>query len=356
MALPHLLREVVVFLHSDSILRFLGIIQNQVLRQYIRSLHFEIDGLKEPAASFEEYDKEVGETRLLAAGLKHHPELPEGVFNQTLTRGRLMQSYGVYRATVECQSQFRVEFLNMEMWTSVIHDLPNLDSITISSGRYFHSNSFPKSPFRRHCINDCTPMGDCVGVEEFKLLLVSAGFAKRRLSTLRAGLLHWSAFAGLNGHRLKRFVAPLEHLSTLDLVVTTGEDELSDRVGTKAEECFWQLSEGGLARFIARLPNLHCLSVEFDHYDEEDFWFGADSEAILGADGHWPHLRELKLSCLELEPEHMVAFFKKHRESLQESVFYTCLYLRFTPFILVRDARYFEPTNLSCIWTTVGSI
>jgi hypothetical protein len=319
-ALPHMLREVVVFLHAESISRFLAIIRNRVLRQYVRSLHFEMDGLKEPGASFEEYDKEVREFRVRAAGLKHLPELPEGVFNQTLTRGRLMQSYGVYRATVECQNQLRVDFLNKEVWTYVIRALPNLDSVTISSGYHFRSNPFPKCPFRMHCINDGTPMGDCVGVEEFELLLISAGSVKRRLSTLRAGLLHWSAFAGLNVKRLERFVAPLEHLTTLDLVISTGEDESSDEVGTEAEECYWHLSGGGLARFIQGLPNLHCLSVEFDHYDW-DSWPAANSETILCADGHWTHLRELSLSCMALEPEHMVAFFKKHQKSLQDLSF-----------------------------------
>jgi hypothetical protein len=164
-------------------------------------------------------------------------------------------------------------------------------------------------------------MGDRVGVEEFELLLLSAGFVKRRLSTLRAGLLHWSVFSDLNGTRLKRFVAPLEHLTTLSLVITTGEDEDSDQVATEVEECYWHLLEGGLARFIEGLPNLHCLSVEFDFYDEESFMFGADSGFILGPDGHWPHLRTLHLSCMVLEPEHMMAFFKKHQESLKDLSF-----------------------------------
>jgi hypothetical protein len=319
--LPHLVREVVVFLHSDSISRFLSIIRNQVLRRYIRSLHIEIDGLKEPAASFEEYDKEVGKFRLQAAECKYLSGIAEGVFKETLTRGRLMESYCDYRMTVEGQSQLRLDFLNEGVWTYVIEALHNLDTITISSGFHFRSKSFPKSPFRVDCINHSTPMGEFVGVEEFELLLLSAGFAKRRLSTLRAGLLHWSAFSDLDGHRLKRFVAPLEHLTTLCLVITTGEDELSDRVGTEVEECFWELSEGGLARFIEGLPNLHCLSVEFDYYDEEDLFFGANSKAILSPDGHWPHLRALELSCMAIEPEHMVAFFKKHQESLKDLSF-----------------------------------
>jgi hypothetical protein len=281
-------------------------------------LHFEIDGLKEPAASFEEYEKEVRAYRLRAAEYIYSPERPEGVFNQTLTRGRLMQSYCVYRMTVECQSQLRLDFLNKKIWTHVFETLPNLDSITISSDFHFRSGSFPKSPFRKHCINDCTPMGDGVGVEEFELLLLSAGFAKRKFSTLRAGLLHWSVFAYLNGARLKRYVAPLEHLTTLELVITTGEDEDSDQVATEVEQCYWQLSEGGLAHFIEGLPNLHCLSVAFDHYDEQSFMFGAGSGSILGLDGHWPHLRTLELSCMELEPEHMIAFFKKHQGSLKD--------------------------------------
>jgi hypothetical protein len=203
------------------------------------------------------------------------------------------------------------------LWLIALQAFHNLDSLTISSGFYFRPDSSPKDPYREHCINAHSQIGELVGMEEFKCLLLAAGESGRKLKTLRAGLLHWVTFANLDGPRLDSLLVPLEHLTKLCLVISTGTEDDLDSVGNEAEECANALSEGGLARFIKRLPNLHTLWVEFDFYDWENFCFGADSADILAPDGRWPYLRVLGLQCIAFDPEHMEAFFEKHRETLE---------------------------------------
>jgi hypothetical protein len=241
------------------------------------------------------------------------------MYNRTLTRNKLIEYYDIYRMTVEFQSQILGrDCLNLAVWLGAIQAFHNLDSLIISSGFYFRTDTFPKDPYRAYCINAHRHIGDFVGTEEFNFLLLFTGFAGRKLNTLRAGLLHWSAFADLNGPHLEKLLISLEHLTILSLVISTGEDEDSDDAGFEAEECAIALSKGGLARFIRGLPNLYSLSVSLDCHDEENFCFGADSEDILDANGYWPHLRELELSCIEVDPEHMIAFFEKHCGTLKD--------------------------------------
>jgi hypothetical protein len=318
-ALPQLLRRVVVFRHHDS-LRWLEMLSREpALSKHIRCLHFEIDVLEEPVAPFEEYAEEINSGRLFAARAVYPPRFDYALYHQPLTRNKLRESYDMYEMAVDFQSRFiKQNHLDFGLWLMAIQAAHNLDSLVISSDFHFRSDPFPKSPYRVHCINDSRQLEGPVGKGEFNVLMLCAGIAGRQLTSLQAGVIHWSLFEDLDGQYLDTLLIPLENLTTLELIITTGTEDDSDRVGFEAEECAAALSEGGLARFIKRLSKLHKLSVGFDFHDEDSFCFGASSEAILDPHGYWPHLYEIELSCISVDADHMSAFFKKHSATLKD--------------------------------------
>jgi hypothetical protein len=316
--LSYLLKDIIVYLHHESMNHLLGLISHPTCGEHVRSLHFEIDGLEEPAVSFEEYAQEIESRRQLTARSKYLASRNDRVTTGPLTRHGLERAYAIYRKTVLLQQSLISEgFLHHDLWTCAIRTFRNLDSITISSGFHFHQGEFRKDPYRHYCINAHEVMGDNVGVEEFEYILASAKLAGTKLRILRAGLLHWSAFANLCQDRLRLLISPLQHLTQLYLVLHTGTDDESDAAGFESEECYSHLMEGGLRRFTRGLPKLQTLSIEFDSYDEANFEFPADSAMILDPDHHWPDLRQLEFSCIEINESHMASFFKKHRESLE---------------------------------------
>jgi hypothetical protein len=311
-ALPYLLRQVAVFRHPDSLAWLDMLSQDPLLSQHVRSLHFDIDGLKEPAAPFDKYVQKIQKL----SRSKSHSRFKPAVYNQPLTRHSLKRSYMLYERAVNFQTyDIRQKQVDFVYWAGAMKAFHNLDSLTISSGSCIWRHPRAKNPFRAYCIDSKTKYQTLNGKHEFFGLLVLAGVSKRNLKSLQAGLLHWSTFACSNEPTPAYLLLSLKHLTRLNLVFGVETDNVQEN---PIESCNLYLSKGGLAMFIKQLPTLEELVIGFNSLDAAQGTFGASSEMILHPDGHWPHLHSLDLTSISLDADYMATFFKNHRGSLKD--------------------------------------
>jgi hypothetical protein len=313
--LPYLLPEAVVYLQPASLFKLARISQYPGLSKAIRSLHFEINGLKEPAMSFEEYIAEVRRVQQAFAGITLGLPL-DSIRTRRLTRLEFESSYGIYAEMVRIQHLLLKTRLHHQIWDAVLTKFHNLESITIASGYAFYPKRHTEGPYYRHCVTYGYDVSDPLGLSDFNFLLKAAAKAGTKLKKRRVGLISWKFFVEMTDETLNTLLQPLSQLTTLKLNMSTGVDGETDEVGLEAEECSEFMQEGGLRRFIASLPTLQTLVVDFDFRDEE-FNYGASFEDIFDQTGEWPQLRKLTLATIRINQADFLSFARKHKGSLK---------------------------------------
>jgi hypothetical protein len=149
--LPHLLRRVVVFRYLENLGWLQMLSENPALSQHVRSLHFEIDVLKERAVPFQRYVQDVELFRLYAATSKSHSMLKSAVYNQPLTRNRLRESYNKYEMAINFQREYiRNISIDIPLWFNALRSMHNLNAVTIASGFHYRTVAFPEDPHLPH--------------------------------------------------------------------------------------------------------------------------------------------------------------------------------------------------------------
>jgi hypothetical protein len=89
-ASPRFFHEVVVYFHHESLLRLQELCNNSVKHLHVRTLHFEVDLLEEPAISYEEFVSTIEESRRINALLmKFSPPHRDKFYKESLTRSKL---------------------------------------------------------------------------------------------------------------------------------------------------------------------------------------------------------------------------------------------------------------------------
>jgi hypothetical protein len=206
------------------------------LSQTVRSLHFEIDGLKLPALPFKEYAAEVEglqHINVSYSGVVAH----EAIRNRRFTRRSFKKYYVHDLQEVALQSNVLRNDAHHKLWVNAIMSFPNLEYVTVASGFAFHPKGNWISPYGNHCINDAEEMSEPLGVADVETILRGAGLAGTKLKTLHAGNVSWRLFDEIPGvEPLVTLAQPLSQLTTLKLMITTGSNQWDD-IRLEAYKC-----------------------------------------------------------------------------------------------------------------------
>lgn len=137
------------------------------------------------------------------------------------------------------------------------------------------------------------------------------------LRVLHLASISWLIFKAVPLPAMSAINASLCNLVDLILDFATGHDEGSMR-GLEIEMCRECLDQGHLLDFVASAPKLERLHVSFDFlYPHKQ---AASLEYIVGSK-KWPKLGHLTLGNIFTTQAQLVAFLKRHRETLQNWCF-----------------------------------
>ena len=106
----------------------------------------------------------------------------------------------------------------------------------------------------------------------------------------------------------------LRHLTTFELVISTGMDESGNEIGVEIPNCRRYLSKNTkLAEFLAAAPNLKDLAIGFDWFEP---YCPAELKQVFGSTT-WPCLESVALENIDAASENLNRFLEQHASTLK---------------------------------------
>ncbi|KAL9005080.1 MAG: hypothetical protein Q9188_002127 [Gyalolechia gomerana] len=164
------------------------------------------------------------------------------------------------------------------------------------------------------------------GLGQIVSLMKMLGKVEVKLTSLRIGCLNWRFFEQCGetseyleedngGDLFKTMGGLVQSLHDIKLVITTWSDEYEneDRGESEVEECRTYLKNALLGRMLSKAPDLRKLAIASDASDP----LCAIEFQYLAMNTHWPHLRTIKLDCIDAHERDWIGFYERHAKTLK---------------------------------------
>ncbi|KAJ9648373.1 hypothetical protein H2199_001227 [Coniosporium tulheliwenetii] len=333
----HLVRHVHFFLHEDSFKRLKAISEHPIISQHVVSLFYEADIYDDPMMGFVEWESHVDLRSRVDLGYvyvpdannderaKRHERRIVEKFNRTprhqLSKAELRKHYRIYQSLWQQQKRLQDTDQDLAFITDAMKHFPRLRSVVMSSGFWYRTRS--EAVKRAFKDSLCYLHGDgpynswTEGTRQLKVLLEAALLTDTKLEAVLAGSISWQFFR-LDEDTMVKMISACASLTTLNLMLSTGQDEDGDELGVEASWCRDSMRSGVLRSFLESIPNLRHLDVSFDVSNGPDDCFPARLGDVIGDNYVWPNLKELVLGHLDDASETQILdILKRHRSSLR---------------------------------------
>lgn len=134
--------------------------------------------------------------------------------------------------------------------------------------------------------------------------------SKITLRTLDLPTIESNGFTGLAANIMTGLSASLRSLETLSV-----------GANIPSKSAFARLWQKSFASFLSVCQNVSSLRIKFDSLSDEGGLPHYETEPCLGTLAAWPTFKRLKfldLSTMEVEPQYLVEFLGRHRNTLKE--------------------------------------
>ena len=161
--------------------------------------------------------------------------------------------------------------------------------------------------------------GDYCGIPFMRSLLLAVHEASIELGILQIDNVDWK-FLQQSDEVLERMKTALRHLTTLELVISTGMDENGNEIGVEIPTCRrYHSNNTKLAEFLAAAPNLKDLAIGFDWYEP---YCPAELRQVFGSTSG-PCLESVALENIDAASENLNRFLEQHASMLKHVIMKT---------------------------------
>lgn len=309
----------IVFL-PESCQRLLDISRHPVISKRITSLCYEPNTLDEYVTQ-DEWESQIRDSsytkvseavpgpgasdRELRAWRRNNTKIGKRPRHR-YSKSYLEQAYKEYTRMYAEQKDLRSREYGIKELSDAMSRLPNLSEICMNHGWEFCQRARGvKNHFAAGLLNS---EGDHCGIFFMRSLLLAVHEAGIALVILEIGSVDWK-FLQQSDAILERMKSTMHHLTTLELVISTGMDENDVEIPA----CRKYLSNNNkLAEFLAAAPKLESLRINFD-YNEP---FGPAELSHIFGNRSWPCLACITLENIDAASDSLNRFFERHASTL----------------------------------------
>ena len=317
-------QEVRLVFKRDSIQRLLNISRHPVISKQVISLYYEPDELHEyvtqdlweERVSDSSYSEDVVATpapdaseRDLRAWRRHITKIRERP-RHNFSKSFLKKAYKEYTRMYGEQEDLRKCEYGTKEFSDAMSRLPKLSEICMN----YEGAIRPKGAKHAFAAGLLNAGGNHCGIPFMRSLLLAVHEAGIELNILELGSVDWR-FLSQNEDILGRMKRALNHLTSLELDISTKKGQTGNRLGVGIPDCRRYLSQNPkLIEFLAAAPNLKYLRIGFD--SNEPF-APAELSQIFGSTT-WPYLESISLASIDAVSENLSHFFNRLASTLNE--------------------------------------
>lgn len=324
-ATPFLPGNVNLVFKPESFERLLDISRHPVISKQITTLYYEPNTLDEYTTQ-DEWEKTIiadsytkdfetlpspdASERKLRAWRRNITKIRERP-RHNYSRDYLEKAYKEYTRMHAEQEALRNRDYGREEFSDAMSRLPRLSEICMNHGWAICQR--PKGAKNAFTAGLHNAGGDYCGIPFMRSMLLAVHEAGIELGILQLGSVDWK-FLHQSDEVLERMKTALRHLTTLELVISTGMDESGNEIGVEIPTCRRYLSNNTkLAEFLAAAPNLKHLGIGFDWFEP---YCPAELKQVFGSTT-WPCLESVALENIDAASENLNRFLEQHASTLK---------------------------------------
>ncbi|KAK3688807.1 hypothetical protein B0T22DRAFT_162237 [Podospora appendiculata] len=313
MGQPFALPSVVLYIHQGDFDNMRAVANHPVRSKYVHALEFVPHTFPEPSLTLERFIH-------IYSHLQHIPYevLISGPLPSSDTE--LQQNCTRYKEAVRQQAEILNNHHDIAFLAEVIPKLIGLRRILVSNCSWRREGrEGANTPFTETVPKGFQPWDNLrpSGYRGAKAVLSALETCNSKLEALEIGTVSWRIIDALPSPDR------LSSLTSLTLALDTVDDR--SRIpnaetlytSTEVPKCRKLFELGGFRDFLAGLPNLEALGVEFTYSNELPMLqYPAGLDDIIKPGHHWPKLRALNLGNIDMETEGLMGFLELHKDML----------------------------------------
>lgn len=344
----YLLDEVITVYKRDRLQRLLSIAQHSKVSKSVRSIYWQSDRLKEPALSFEKWNKIRTVARPWAEYNIYHeiPLLHDETLDPTTERSQrafkrahqrydrnmkgthtdseLQAAYESYQALIKDQVAIARSKFDLKCFTTFFKACPKLESVTVATA--YGSAGFKdagRMAFKEAMV---APYGDSnvldSGVHQFWTIIRALYDAqhppKRFTATDVSYRIVRETWSKVDCNLMMAHL--MSDLHEFRLGLSIHEDELDPMIpGQNIDigiDCYIRYVPGILAKWLSDAPQLRVLKLRMYHNHFANIRPEAKLKDVVGSTT-WPKLRELGINDVLTTQNELLDLLLRHKDSLR---------------------------------------
>ncbi|KAI3320773.1 hypothetical protein HD806DRAFT_504929 [Xylariaceae sp. AK1471] len=308
----YMLPEVTFYMHQEELARLKEISLHPTLSKHVHSLTYFAQTFDSPAISWRDFLRDHKRQMTWNSKLK----------KLNLTSSQLMAEYKKYVDAVAEQDVLIKEKRDVALLNEVLPRFPQLKALTMSAGHVFYEGNYRTR--RKNHLDDFALRRSSYlaslhpeGKHPLDALLMANAHAKRDLTSLRAGSLHWRFFKR-SERELTRMFKPLNNLTSIELSISVDPADERIREGNSLRKCQSVMARGSIRKILRSMPQLRCLCIDIHSLEFDEQEKGAWLKDIIEPGFHWPNLEKLVLGGIMCNRSELMNYLELHKNTLQK--------------------------------------